>query len=181
MNKLDQLISEVENARQAFIQEISGLSAPQAQFKPAPEVWSICEITEHIVWAERIGVNRMWQAVEGYKKGQPVWEGRPSHEGQSIEKIIGETWQPKEKVPEVAKPIWGGPLAFWLRSLEACQPVLAHLEQALTGLDLTQIIYPHPISGPMNMVQRIEFLRFHLDRHRQQLKNVKLTPGYPNE
>ena len=89
------------------------------------------------------------------------------------------TWQTKEKVPEVAKPRWGGALDFWIEALKACQPLLAALETALADYDPAKIIYPHPISGPLNVVQRIEFLRFHLNRHQSQVERVKSDPGFP--
>lgn len=65
-------------------------------------------------------------------------------------------------------------------SLKTCQPVLEALGQALNGLDLEQIIYPHPISGPMNMIQRIAFIRFHIDRHSVQMENIKKHSNFPS-
>ncbi len=42
-----------------------------------------------------------------------------------------------------------------------------------------QIIYPHIISGPLNVYQRMEFLRFHLERHQRQIENIKGHAGFP--
>ena len=68
MSELQSYMEQVSAARQEFLREIDGLNASQAHFKPEPEAWSISEITEHIVLAERIGVNRMWQAVGSSRK-----------------------------------------------------------------------------------------------------------------
>lgn len=176
---MNHLIQEVELARQNFINAISGLSPQQYHYKTAPDQWAIIDIAEHMVWAEQIGVNGMWKALEGIKHGSPIWEGNPAHTGRSIEEVVDLTWQTKEKVPEVAKPRWGGALAFWIEALKACTPILSALETALTTYDPAQIIYPHPISGPLNVVQRIEFLRFHLDRHRAQVERIKSDPNFP--
>jgi hypothetical protein len=35
--------------------------------------------------------------------------------------------------------------------------------------ELDAVAYPHPISGPFTMRQGFEFIRFHLDRHRDHL------------
>jgi hypothetical protein len=121
----------------------------------------------------------MWIAVEEYKNNPVPWTERPIHHSLSVEAIIAKTWQPKEKVPDIAKPTWGGTLAFWVASLKANQDVLEELGQTLIGQDLEQIIYPHPISGPMNMVQRLEFLRFHLERHQLQIENIKNHADFP--
>lgn len=179
MQRLKTLIEKVEKARQQFIKTVDGLTFEQTTFKSTPDSWSIVENVEHIVWAERAGVYKMWMAVDEYKNNPIVWSTPPIHHGLSIENIIAKTWQPKEKVPEIAKPRWGGPLNFWIASLKASQPLLEELGKALIDLNLEQIIYPHPISGPMNMIQRLAFLRFHLERHQYQMENIKKHRDFP--
>ena len=179
MELLKDHILSVANARKEFIEEASNLSLAQAYFKSAPEVWSICEIVEHIVWAEQIGINRMWAAIHRCRHEVEDWEGKLVHHGLPIEEIIAKTWQPKEQVPEVAKPHWGGPIEYWIAALAACQPLLEQLGEQLGTLDPTQVIYPHPISGPLNLYQRLEFLSFHLQRHQEQIKRVKAHADYP--
>lgn len=179
MDKLENLIRRVAVARQQFIQAASGLTTEQAQFKSSPDAWSVVDIVEHLVWAEQGGINGMWKALEGIKSNKPLWTGDAIHRGLSIEEIIEKTWQPKEKAPEIAKPKWGGPVDFWIASLNACQLVLEALGKALAGFDLEQIIHPHPISGPLNVLQRMEFLRFHLNRHQAQVERIKSHPDFP--
>lgn len=179
MSKLKTSIQEVFTARRQFIREAVGLSHEQAHFKSSPEVWSICENVEHIVWAERAGVYKMWIAVDNFKKQKAGWEGEAVHNELSIEEVIAKTWRPKEIVPDIAKPRWGGSIDFWIHSLAACQSVLETFAKELEYLDPAQIIYPHPISGPLNIWQRIAFLRFHLERHQAQIQRVKADPQYP--
>jgi hypothetical protein len=179
MSKIDSLLHQIQEARQCFIQNISGITHTQAVFKIAPDIWSIVENAEHIVWAEKIGICRMWMAVEDFKKNPTVLAYAPIHDGLSIEAIIEKTWQSKEQAPEVAKPHWGGTLDFWIAALKTHQPLLEALGKTLIDLDLEQIIFPHPISGPMNIVQRLEFLSFHLDRHHQQINNIKQDSNFP--
>ena len=178
---MNHLIQEVEKARQSFIATLYGLSPQQYRYKPAPDQWAIVDIAEHMVWAEQIGVNGMWKALEGIINGEPIWEGTPEHAGRTIEEVVELTWQAKEKVPEVAKPRWGGALNFWIQALKACEPLLSSLGVAMQNYDPAQIIYPHPISGPLNVEQRIEFLRFHLNRHQAQIERIKADPNFPTE
>lgn len=179
MNKLEHLIAEVAQARKRFIAVATGLTPQQASFKPSPDEWSITDNVEHMVWAEQGGVNGMWKAMLAMKNKIPIWQGETIHQGLSIEEIIEKTWQPKEQVPESAKPKWGGPVEYWLASLQACQYVLEDLALAMHDLDPEQIIHPHPISGPLNVYQRMEFLRFHLERHQRQIENLKTHPDFP--
>ena len=176
---MENLINQVEHARQKFITAASGLTYEQACFKPSPESWSITENAEHMVWAEQGGINGIWKTIEGIKNNKPVWTGEAIHHDLSIEQIIEKTWQPKEQVPEIAKPRWGGPIEFWLSSLNICQSLLHALNKAMNGMDPEQIIYPHIISGPLNVYQRMEFLRFHLERHQRQIENIKGHEDFP--
>ena len=181
MPTLAQLLQQVSAARTQFIATATGLSPEQATFKPTPESWCITENVEHLFWAEHGGINGMWKTLEVYKNNKPVFTGDRIHHGLSIEQIIEKTWKEKELVPEVAKPRLGGPVEFWNISLQNLQKLLEGLANALDGHDLERIIHPHPISGPMNVIQRFEFLRFHLNRHQKQIENIKAHSGYPNK
>ena len=179
MNEVNQLLEEVAQARARFLASVSGLTPAQAAFKPDPARWSILELTEHVVRAEDAGVGGMWRALDGYRYAEPIWSGDPVHQGLSMEEVVAKTWQPKEQVPEIAAPRWGGSLSYWAASLRSKQAVLEDLAKALSGVALEQIIYPHPISGPLDVRQRLAFLRLHLDRHREQVEALKEEPGYP--
>jgi hypothetical protein len=175
-SRLDELIDEVHRARLSYIEACTGLTPAQASFKPDPESWSIVEVTEHLVWAEMGGINGIWKAVEGIRGNRPVWNGEAVHQGLTIEEIIGKTWKEKEQVPESARPRWRGSLEYWIASFSGCQLLLKALGYELTGLDLEKVIYPHPISGPLNVIQRMQFLRFHIQRHHKQMEYLKNHP-----
>jgi hypothetical protein len=63
----------------------------------------------------------------------------------------------------------------------AYQPVLERLGTVLGGLELAQVIVPHVVSDPLDARQRLQFLRWHLDHHRQQIEDIKACPGFPIE
>ena len=44
---------------------------------------------------------------------------------------------------------------------------IGEVGEALHGLDPSLVIFPHFLSGPLVARQRLEFLRFQLDRHRR--------------
>ena len=179
MKILDKLVKSVAVARADFVHAASSLTYEQSQFKSSPDVWSVVDNVEHMVWAEMGGLNGMWKTLEGIKRNAPIWQGDAIHHGLPIETIIARTWQEKEQVPEIAKPRWGGPVEYWILALKNCQPLLEKFCKAMEGYDPETVIYPHIISGPLNVLQRLEFLRFHLNRHQQQIENIKLHPNFP--
>ena len=175
MLKLDSLLNDVATARTRYINEVGKLTEEQAHWKPAPDAWSATEITEHLYWGEHGGIWGMWRAFHAKREGNPVWEGELVHKGLPIETIIERTWQPKENVPASAVPRMGGPVAFWLSALASLQQPLHDLAKALDDEDPEAVIHPHIISGPLDIRQRFEFLRFHIDRHRNQLLALGLV------
>ncbi len=177
MDMVGNLVNQVETARKEFLSTLSGLTYHQEMYSPSDEQWSINQIVEHIVWAERIGVMGMWKA---YLSNQPLWEGENPNKGLSIEEVIDRTWKEKEQVPDVAKPRWGGPVIFWMNELKSCAFTLSTFSQELTNADLESVIYPHPISGPLDISQRLQFLRFHMQRHQHQMLTLKNHPNFPN-
>ena len=176
MNKgLIKLTQEVERARAAVIGAVENLSQEQSSFKPSENEWSVVEILEHLVKAEEGGIFGMFKAIHGIKTGSPIWEGTSPNQGLSIEEVIANTWKPKEIVPEVAAPKWGAPLDYWLRRFKNCRLLLDELVAYCGDTDPEQALFPHPISGPLNILQRFEFLRFHMERHLGQIERVIMS------
>ncbi|GAB3955683.1 hypothetical protein GCM10028805_43850 [Spirosoma harenae] len=175
MSQLNQLLADVADARTRYINEVRKLTEEQAQWKPAPDVWSAVDNTEHLYWAEHGGIWGMWRAYHAKKAGSPVWEGELVNKGLPIETIIARTWREKEQVPAIAAPRMGGSAAFWLSAFASLQQPLTDLANGLANEDLENIIHPHVLSGPLDIKQRFAFLRFHIDRHRNQVMALGLV------
>jgi hypothetical protein len=179
MKEIERLIADVENARRQFLAPLAQLSSDQAAFKVESSTWSIAEITEHLVHAESGGINLIWRAADGVARGVPVWTGDSPNRGLSIEQVVQRTWQPRERSPESALPRVGGPFRYWVAALRSCSGILAELKVALAGVPLEEVIYPHAISGPLDARQRLQFLAFHLERHRRQVASVMTDSRFP--
>jgi hypothetical protein len=177
------LIAQVRAARSRMLATVTTLNVQQERFKPGADEWSIANVVEHLVLAEQAGIHRIWQAAADLRRGQEGWSGAVPHRGLSIEEVVERTWKvtstgpisirTAEQAPPVAAPRSDGPLAYWAACLEACQPVLEHLGGMLSGLELAQVIVLHVTSGPLDARQRLQFLRWHLDHHRQQIEDIK--------
>jgi hypothetical protein len=179
MTEIAVLKNEVLEARVRYLDSVKDLTTEQGLYKPADNIWSAAEITEHLVIAEQGGINGIWKALTGLRSGNPTWRGEHINKGLNIDEVIQRTWKEKENVPEGAAPRLGGPLEFWISAMESCQILLERIAEELEGEVLDIIIYPHPISGPLDARQRFQFLRFHMDRHRQQVERLKQHAGFP--
>jgi len=175
MNTVQRLTQDVATARASFLDAISNVSEAKAGWKPGPDVWNIIEITEHLFWAEQGGIIGMWKTLHAIRKGTVERNYESDHKNMPIEQVIDLTWQPKEKVPAVAAPRMGGPLSFWKSSLHSLQEVLNAFGQDLREDELRLQAHPHPISGALDFQQRLEFLRFHINRHKDQVEQLLKT------
>lgn len=175
-----QLVDAVERARDAVLNAVADLRPDQGTFKPSPEEWSIAENVEHLFLAELSGLTKIWSAARDVRGGA-MWTGPRPHHGKSIEDIVSTTWQPKEVAPGIATPHIGGPLGAWVSSLRSLRAVLSDLAKELGDLDLEAIVYPHYLSGPLDGRQRLEFLRFHMERHLDQIRRVQSNPAFPKQ
>jgi hypothetical protein len=172
MNTVEKLIQDVSIARHSFIDQMKPFSEEQTQWKPSSDTWSMTEITEHLFWAEQGGILVMWKTLHAIRDGTMERQYESDHRDMSIEQIIDLTWQAKEKVPAIAAPRLGGPLAFWSDSLISLQQILEAFGRDLKDDELRIQAHPHPISGAMDFQQRLEFLRFHINRHREQVTGL---------
>lgn len=172
MTLTENLIADVANARKEYLALIAPINEQQASWKPANDSWNIVDITEHLFWAEQGGIYGMWKTLLAIREGNIPKTYESAHKEFSIEKVIEQTWREKEVVPAVAAPRLGGTLAFWRASLHSLQAILEEFGAFIKDEELRLKAHPHPISGDLDFQQRIEFLRFHINRHKEQVANL---------
>lgn len=176
-NKINVLLSAIKESRKRIIDLIANINADDGAFRLAQDQWSVQEIIEHLVLAERGGFDLIYTAAENYRIGKPVWSGNSENNGLSIEEIINKTWKTKEKAPPSATPQSKWSLAIWTCHFRNCDDLLLNLIPILKDLPLEKVIYPHFLCGPLNVIQRLEFIRFHIDRHFRQISILKKELG----
>ena len=178
MTEGEQLIEEVEQSRTALIAAVASCTDAQGAFKPDEGQWSVVEVVEHLYLAELSGIAKIWAALDAFRAGKGWAEARP-HRGKSIEEIVAETWKAKEVAPPIATPHIGGPIQFWLTATRSLRPVLGDLGAQLGNTNLEDVVFPHFLSGPLDGRQRLEFLRFHVQRHSDQIARIKSSASFP--
>ena len=168
MSEVTLLVADVEAARSRVLAAVEGLTNAEAGWKPAPDKWSVAEILEHLVLAEQSGLEKIYRAVESTT---PLTEANPNL-GLSIEAIVERTWKGPVAAPPVATPHGAGTLDYWRAAFSASSHVVADVANKLEGKELSAIIFPHFLCGPLDARQRLEFLRFHMDHHLKQIQRV---------
>jgi DinB superfamily len=178
VSMVGELIAQVSDARARAVLAVQSLTQEQAAAKASETEWSVNEVLEHLVLAEQSGVSKIWAATDGVRRGRPVWSGVHTNLGMDIDAVIAQTWKEKETAPPIATPHIGGPKEYWVECLKYCQPVLEKLGSSLQEVDLETVIFPHFLSGPLDARQRLQFLRFHIDRHIHQIERIMKTEKF---
>lgn len=176
-NKVKILLNEIKVSRKRVIGLCENINTDEGSKSLANDKWSIQEIIEHLVLAERGGFDLIYTAAENFRLGKPVWSGNNENIGLSIEEIIIKTWKTKEKAPPSATPEGKWSLAVWISHFRNCDDLLMNLIPILKILPLEEVIYPHFLCGSLNAIQRLEFIRFHIDRHFEQISDLKKDLG----
>ena len=171
--QIGQLLEDVRGARVKVLNEVVGLSTEEGARKSDDASWNIQEVLEHLVLAERGGYDLICTAARRFRSGDPVWSGNSENADLTIETVIERTWRQREDAPDSATPTGSWDVGIWASHLRNCDDLLSDLPRILSDLPLSEVIYPHFLCGPLNAVQRLEFLRFHLERHLLQVQRAK--------
>jgi uncharacterized damage-inducible protein DinB len=162
----------LEETRNALVDSVVGLSAPQWEFKPAADRWSIAEIVEHLVIIEgRIHalVGRMGEAPE-----PPAEWNQAEMDARILREVPDRS--SKVQAPPVLCPTQG-----WSRT-EALERFFKTRERTIQLLEAPSLrghVLPHPIMGMWDGYQWLVAVGAHGMRHTGQILEVKSAANFP--
>jgi hypothetical protein len=171
----DRAVKYLESTRQGVQDATAGLSQAQWNFKPAPDKWSVAEVTEHIA------------AAEDFLRGmvaEQVMKAPPRPAGEDV-KAIDEmvlTAIPdrshKAQAPEPLKPTnrFGSPETSLKHFAESRQQTLDFLKK---HDDLRDHASDSPLGKKLDAYEWILFVAAHSERHTKQINEVKADPNFP--
>ena len=172
----DRALSALHGSRKMFIDLVSGVNDAQWNFKPAPDVWSIAEIAEHLVLSERDipkGIQKYLDApADAAKLAQT--KGKDEMVLASVAKR-----DQKFQAPEFLRPH----KEFATREA-ALKAFKEYRDRNLTFIRETQLglrehVGDHPGLGPLDAYQWYLLIAAHTDRHLAQMREVMANPGFP--
>ena len=164
------------NAR--FVSSISGLSQAQENFRPAPDRWTIAENVEHISIVNN-GFLRLTYKLLKQAEADP----KPAREDIQMPPLTmtdnGEIKPGKMEAPETVRPKGDVPVAQSVTKNQQAIDDLFKLQPRLDPIDLSELNWPHPMLGQLNLYQWLMLLGEHVERHRLQIEAVKSSEKFP--
>jgi len=175
----DAALKSLQATHDAFLQAIQGLSEKQWKFKPAPDRWSVAEVSEHIAVAE----STIFGLVQTkFMAGPPTPEKRAEVKA-TDDVILARVPDRSHKVqaPEFLQPT--GRFANEEATIKAFEEARAKTMDYVktTQDDLRDHFGPHPMLGTMDAYQWILLISAHSARHTKQIEEVKADPNFPKD
>lgn len=169
-------VAELQRTKDLLEKELKGLTAEQLSFKPAPDKWSISEVTEHIALAE-IGI---FQITQGTLQAPADLSKRKEitvTEKDIKQRLTNRTT--KVQSPEVIKPVGKFPTAA-----QAFQAFVTRRDGTIkyirtTNDDLLNHFWKHPATGTIDLYQTILLIAAHSERHILQIIEIKQNIKFP--
>ena len=177
MSEVDALVELLQGTRVAFDHALAGLMPAQWTFKPGPTRWSILEVVEHVATVETGAA----QLVSGRLISRPATEQQKA-EASGKDAVIVQAMKDRRRAmeaPEFVRPSgrWPAPAGAVAAFQESRDRMITLLDR-LSG-NLRDYCAPHAILGTLDGYQWMLFVGTHLERHTEQIAEIKVTPGFP--
>jgi uncharacterized damage-inducible protein DinB len=168
------VLSSLEQTDEQIVKLAETLTPDQWNFKPAEDSWSVAEVAEHLVLAERL----IKQFVTGPLMATPVTDEAIEMSAAEMRANVMDRTQkfqaPEQAVPEGTWPTQAELLAVWRAERSATIEYVA-----TTDADLHGHMFQHPGFGLIDGQQWMLYLAIHCERHMLQIEAVMADPDFP--
>ena len=170
-------LKNFQTTRDNFLKSIAGLSEKQWTFKPAPDRWSVAEVSEHIAVSE----STLFGLVQKQIMSSPATpDKRVQVKGKDeivLERIPDRSH--KAQAPEFLRPTgrWATE-ADLTKAFEDSRAATMEYVRT-TNDDLRDHFFDHPVLGTLDGYQWLLLISAHSARHTAQIEEVKADPNFP--
>ena len=171
LQEKNELLQRMDCARERLIAAVEGLSQPQANFKPAPDAWSVAGIVEHLATVEDFVIMRVEKMTSAPDHGN-----FKDSDVVLFDKIVDRT--ERLQAPERVHPT-GKSLGSSLERLAATREKIVGLIRSAPDGHFRQHSMDHPVLGPLDGHQWVVFITGHCLRHTQQILETKSARNFP--
>jgi uncharacterized damage-inducible protein DinB len=173
-NSVAEIYEDIERTRERLTRTVTELNAEQQDFRTSPETWSVADIVEHLSIVEGRVVKLLSTLIEKAESNGHTLSADTPFAPVSIAEQVELTRAQKLTAPEQIQPT-GMSLDDSLASLLRTRAALQSLRPRVELIDGTELRFPHPAWGAINLYQWIAFVGAHESRHLAQIEALKET------
>ncbi|MCP5107329.1 MAG: DinB family protein [bacterium] len=170
--RLSEIVSEIGDARTTLYGIVEELSQKELDERPDPGLWSAGEILHHLYLVET-GITKLLvkQVERAAKRGIGPDPDDESVIG-SLDRFAIVTAETKFKAPSNSVPRRGIEKGELMKLLQDSRTALLEIVSKAGSYNLSELLFPHPVFGRINMYQWILFVGKHERRHTVQLEDL---------
>jgi hypothetical protein len=170
-------VEYLEKTRAAVVAATRGLTPEQWNFKPAPERWSVAEVTEHIAAAEDMLMGLVRDTVmKSPARKEPA-------DVKAIDDFVRQVIPDRTNKAKSPEPLI--PTNRFRTATESLQHFQESRAKTVSFLKETKDAREHAMESPLGKVldayQWVLFVAAHSERHTKQILEVKADPRFPKQ
>ncbi len=169
LSKLQKELETQEGVYKALLDDLAEMDSDQLVQRPIPHKWSLLEIIEHLVLAEREVLDYLpdpSQLIEGERDLK-------AHLSYLMVMAVLGLKIPVKAPSQGMLPKGNTSLEELRRQLEEIQDWLRDYVNDQESNGLRKAVFRHPVAGAMTVGQTIHLRRVHLNTHLSQIKRLK--------
>ena len=172
-------LTYLKHTQKLFLDSVQGLSEEQLKWKPAPDTWSVFEVSEHIALAESF----LFDLISAQIMKAPVNSTKTSEVTiQQIQAVVPDRTN-KFQAPEPIRPDkapWSSMADTMATFKQRRATTIGFIEKG--NDDMRERFFMNPaFNKEMDAYLWIAFLSAHTERHVKQILEVKVNPGFPKK
>lgn len=156
-------------AHQEIFEAVSGLSIERFNQKPDEKSWSIAQIMEHLFLAEEFSLSYMSKKMNAHGKMKKAGLSS-AFKSKLLNTCLRSSL--KFKAPSLTNPSANEyvPVEFVSQWKAHDEKFKQYINDFPAELVLVEI-FKHPVAGKLNMIQTLQFMSIHAQRHKNQILN----------
>ena len=177
--KMQELTDAISRSRQSLLKHVDGLSDAQLSYKPDDGEWSLNDILHHLALTDEANGKLTSRALKHAQERNAPPDPTPDESAlHCLDAAVG-SLNTRAQAPDFVRPKSHLSAPESLARLAASRERMLQSIEQLCVYDLTQLKYPHPVLGELDMYQWILIAGGHEGRHVAQIKRIKAEPRFP--
>ena len=170
--RFEKMFQAFDERRCALLNQVEALSAERLVARPIPGKWSILEIVEHLVLAEREVLQNLAEPSELVARRR----GLKAHLAYPMVMVALKCGIPVKAPSPRMLPKCNTSLADLRRQWDESQRWFRSYVNALDREGFGRAVFAHPVAGPMNVGQTLHMGQLHVATHSRQIRRlIELT------
>jgi uncharacterized damage-inducible protein DinB len=175
--ELTRAVEYLDKTRDGVIAATKDLSDAQWSFKPAPERWSVAEVTEHIAAAE----DMLMGLIQGQVMTAPA--RTEATDVKAIDELVLQAIPDRSHKLKAPEPLI--PTNRFNTPTDSLKHFKESRAKTVSFLNETKGLRDHAIDSPLGKkldgYEWVLFIAAHSDRHTKQINEVKADPNFPKK